>query len=880
MSVLTFKQKMYMLCGLGVISAISVGGIGYYGQIEESAAFRDNVTLSHAQRNHLEGDMMHDALRADMLAAMLAGSQGQVELRESIETDFNEHATLFRQTIESNRALPLSTQMRTKVDEIAPALETYINETQSIIDLAFKDISAANAKKPAFTKSWELLAERMGKLTDDLSTVIEAQEAQAIENEQFFRTLSLSVIGLFAALIIIVGGSIIRGVLRQLGGEPAYATEIVRRVARGELDVHVQRDVAMGESLLAAIDDMRQKLKANIDEITRASEQQRITAAEAARVKQALNVCDTAALIVNAQGKIIYVNRAIEKMFAETATHIGKLASSFNANRLLEWDINLLLDQCGSPLRGLRETRRQRIVVNALTFDLSMTPIHGEDRSIIGYVLEWHHLTEMLAKQAAEQKIAQENSRVRQALDNVSSNTMIADNNGNIVYMNRAVLTMMKTAESDLRKALPHFNADQLIGTNFDVFHKNPAHQRNLLANLTTIYRTQITVAGRTFSLIANPIVSETHERIGSVVEWNDRTQEVAIEGELKQLLTAANDGDLSKRIDLIGKEGFYRALSEGLNGLMNVADDVISNASRVMDALAHGRLNERIESSYKGAFDKLKTDANATVDRLVSVVEQISESARAVATGAQEIAQGNTDLSQRTEEQASSLEETASSMEEMTSTVRQSSENARHANTLAIEARERASRGGEMVSRAVNAMGAISTSSKKIADIISVIDEIAFQTNLLALNAAVEAARAGEQGRGFAVVAGEVRSLAQRSASAAKEIKDLIRDSVTKVQDGTQLVNESGETLKELVISVQRVSNIVQEIATAAVEQTAGIEQVNTAVSQMDEMTQQNAALVEEASAAGEALSEQARHLLDLISFFDSGRGRMHKRY
>lgn len=880
MTGLNFKQKMYMLCGLGVISAISVGGIGYYGQIEDAAAFRENVTLSHAQRNHLEGDMMHDALRADMLAAMLAGSQGQAALRESIVSDFNEHATLFRQTIESNRALPLSADMRKEVDEVAPALENYINETQSIIDLAFQDINAAKVKTPVFMQSWELLADRMETLTDDLSTTIEAQEASAHETQNFFQTLSLSVIGLFAVVITLVGGSIIRGVLRQLGGEPAYATEIVRRVARGELDVHVQRDSAMGESLLAAIDDMRQKLKTNIDEITRASEQQRKTAAEAARVKQALDVCDTAALIADVEGKVIYVNRAIEKMFVATATQIGKQVGSFNANRLLEWNINLLLDQHGAPLRGLRETRRQRIIVNELTFDLSMTPILAEDRTTIGYVLEWHHLTEMLAKQAAEQKIAQENSRVRQALDNVSSNTMIADNNGNIVYMNRAVLNMMKAAEVDLRKALPHFNADQLMGTNFDIFHKNPSHQRNLLANLTQTYRTQIAVAGRTFTLIANPILSETRERIGSVVEWNDRTQEVAIEGELNQLLTAANDGDLSKRIDLAGKEGFYRALSEGLNGLMNVADEVISNASRVMDALAHGRLNERIDNHYKGAFDKLKHDANATVDRLVSVVEQISESARAVATGAQEIAQGNTDLSQRTEEQASSLEETASSMEEMTSTVRQSSDNARHANTLALEARERASRGGEIVSRAVNAMGAINTSSKKIADIISVIDEIAFQTNLLALNAAVEAARAGEQGRGFAVVAGEVRSLAQRSASAAKEIKDLIRDSVSKVQDGTQLVNESGETLKELVISVQRVSNIVQEIATAAVEQTAGIEQVNTAVSQMDEMTQQNAALVEEASAAGEALSEQARHLLELISFFDSGRGKMHKRH
>jgi methyl-accepting chemotaxis protein len=239
------------------------------------------------------------------------------------------------------------------------------------------------------------------------------------------------------------------------------------------------------------------------------------------------------------------------------------------------------------------------------------------------------------------------------------------------------------------------------------------------------------------------------------------------------------------------------------------------------------------------------------------------------VASGAEEISQGNADLSQRTEEQASSLEETASSMEEMTSTVRQNADNAKVANELAEKTSSKAIQGGEVVNRAVQSMSGINESSKKIADIIGVIDEIAFQTNLLALNAAVEAARAGEQGRGFAVVAGEVRNLAQRSAGAAKEIKDLIRDSVSKVEDGTLLVNESGETLKDIVASVKRVTDMISDIAEASVEQSSGIEQVNKAVTQMDEMTQQNAALVEEASAAGESMAEQANDMRRLLNFF-----------
>ncbi len=296
-----------------------------------------------------------------------------------------------------------------------------------------------------------------------------------------------------------------------------------------------------------------------------------------------------------------------------------------------------------------------------------------------------------------------------------------------------------------------------------------------------------------------------------------------------------------------------------------------MNTALGVANRIAHGKLGTRIEVDEKSnnEVDRLLTALREMDSNLSVIVSQVSNGSESVRIASREIAAGNDDLSGRTQQQASFLEETASSMEEMTATVRQNAENASQANQLARGAREQAERGGQVVSRAVSAMAEINTSSRRIADIIGVIDEIAFQTNLLALNAAVEAARAGEQGRGFAVVASEVRNLAQRSAGAAKEIKGLISDSVDKVGVGTALVDESGRTLAQIVESVNKVTDIVGEMAAANHEQTAGIDQVNRAVMSMDEMTQQNAALVEEAAAASRALQEQAETLSQQIGFF-----------
>jgi methyl-accepting chemotaxis protein len=426
-----------------------------------------------------------------------------------------------------------------------------------------------------------------------------------------------------------------------------------------------------------------------------------------------------------------------------------------------------------------------------------------------------------------ERAVAAENSRVRHALDKASTCVVLADAEHRIIYLNDAARATFERHAAQIRSSLPNFDAARLRGSSLETLSADAAGERRVLDALSGERADERVLGGLVFRTVTNPVTGERGERLGTVMEWTQRTQEVRVEEELQGVLEAVNGGDLSRRIELGDKSGFFEGLGAGVNRL---------------------------------------------AESLVEIVSRVKSAGREIAMGAEEITAGNSNLSMRTEEQASSLEETASSMEEMTTTVKQNADNAAQANQLALAARDQAEQGGAVVGKAVDAMSGINDSAKKIADIIGVIDEIAFQTNLLALNAAVEAARAGEQGRGFAVVASEVRSLAGRSATAAKEIKSLIEDSVTKVADGSGLVTRSGRTLGEIVTSVKKVSDIVAEIAAASREQSSGIEQVNRAVVQMDELTQQNAALVEEATAASQSMAGQVRELNDMLGRYDTG--------
>ncbi|MDI1276576.1 methyl-accepting chemotaxis protein [Methylobacter sp.] len=479
---------------------------------------------------------------------------------------------------------------------------------------------------------------------------------------------------------------------------------------------------------------------------------------------------------------------------------------------------------------------------------------------------------QLLARITADRKAADETLRVKIALDNVSTGVMIADNDRNIIYVNREVINIFGKAEAEIGRQLSKFSMNGLIGANMDFFHKNPSHQANMLNALTGAYEANMTVGGRSMVVTANPVVNEQGQRLGTVAEWHDRTDEVTAENEVAAIVEAAAMGDFSMRFDVNGKEGFLRHLGEDINRLVQTSETGLNEVVRILNALSRGDLTETITNDYAGTFGQLKNDSNTTVEKLKDIISQIKDATDSINTGTKEIASGNNDLSYRTEQQAASLQQTAASMEELTSAVQHNAANAQHANRLAVDASDIAGKGVDVIGLVVTTMNDINESSRKIGDIISVIDDIAFQTNILALNAAVEAARAGEQGKGFAVVAIEVRNLAQRATTAAEEIKNLINDSVDKVAGGSKLVNQAGLTMREIVASIRGVTDTMAEITSASAEQRSGIEQVNQAIAQMDDVTQQNAALVEQAAAAAESLEEQAQNLAVTVSGFKVG--------
>lgn len=758
---------------------------------------------------HQQGTGLASTLAAEVAEARRLQTQYALTFDAADRTSLQQAQQRLQATLEQLRALPMNGARKKALDEVASHAAAFS-----------EGIAGLNARVDEMGRGDEALAVQLDTAADALQSAVDATDRPllAMHVQKMRRQESLLL----------------------LNGDSSHA------------DKASEEKLPFDLALAGLSADTQQQLRELMD-----AYQGALLSYTAARVGldvEAQLLVDTASSIAPALQAFQKVQASnLEQARERQQAQASRLGVMFAASLLA---VALVL--IGTLLMVLRAVRRpiqdtlrfaQDIAEDRLDTELRVHNPHDE----IGQLAQrlGHMQQQLRARIERDRAVAQENARARQALDSASTGLMVIDPQGIVTHANPALLLTLSRA------------ADEVIGASARDVH-------TALSSVGGSGRRDFDIqhAGTTWHVVTTPIFDDGHA-LGEVVEWRSRALEVLLETEVAALVDAAALGELAGRIPLEGKAGFVHRLSASINHLLATFEHNLGDLQTLLAALARGDLRVRMDGEVEGVFARMRDDANATVQQLAGIVARIQQAAGSIGEAAGEISAGNADLSTRTELQAANLEETAASMHELTDTVSRNADAASQASVLVQASAEVAARGGDAVGRVQRSMSDISAASRRIGEITSLIDGIAFQTNILALNAAVEAARAGEQGRSFAVVASEVRSLAQRSADAAKQIKGLIEDSVAQVGQGTQAVGQAGATMTELQASVQQVAAIMLQIRDASLEQRNGISQVNQTIVQMDASTQQNAAMVEEATASARALEDQADLLAEAVAVF-----------
>jgi methyl-accepting chemotaxis protein len=847
MKALSVGQRLMGIIGLSVLVAVMLVGLGLYGL----SASKDSIKTVYEDRMVPTGDLTgilsymleSRAVLRTALSEVKIDTTGEAAVLALNPEIASESADSIEKNMESidrlwkgYMATYLTPEEKVLAKKFAESLGKFesIGLKPAVVVLRMNNYGATKRYDEQTYGLYTAAVVDMDALIKLQFNIAHGEYNASVARYENVRMISLGALGVAIAILVWVGFVMARSITRALGGEPGVINETATRIAAGNLSVIVPLRTNDRSSAMAAMSALQDKIKLLVTDAAMLS-QAAVSGRLATRADATQHQGDYRKVM---EGVNATLNAVIGPLNM-AATYVDNLSKGVIPPEITasyNGDFNLIknnLNACGSAIKALVADGNllvQATVAGNLTIRADGAKHLGEYRKVMeGLNSTLDAVVEPLNMAAAY-------------VDNLSKGVIPAE----ITTSYNGDFNFIKNNLNACGNSIKALVADG-----------NMLAQASEAGNLTMRadaakhlgeYRKVMEGLNATLDAIVTPLNMAA-----------DCVESIA-RGDIPANITDSYNGD-------------FNNIKNNLNQCIDAVNRLVSDTNMLAEAASEGRIMARADvTQHQGDFRKIVEGVNATLETIVEPILAVKTAVETINTAAGEISSGNSDLSSRTEQQASTLEETAASMEELAGTVKNNAENAKQANQLALTASGVAVKGGEVVSEVVATMSAINTSAKKIEDIISVIDGIAFQTNILALNAAVEAARAGEQGRGFAVVAGEVRNLAQRSAGAAKEIKELITDSVSKTAEGTKQVENAGKTMEEVVTSVKRVADIISEIAAASVEQSAGINQVNTAVTSMDEATQQNAALVEQAAAAAESLVDQVNALTDVISVFKLG--------
>lgn len=847
---ITIKSRLVLTISIMTILLAGIGFLGMYVLNETNARLKgmyEDQTLGLAHITQVEALSLRNRLAIMAMQITPTPEVFQIrteQIEKNVELINNEWAS-FILTIHTPKEKEVA-------QKLAVIRKQYLQEGLNPAVAAFRANNvkegariAVEVIRPTYLKLEEKVKElRVLQLENAKSVYTRSQERYT---QIFYITISTVAAGLLLSMVF--GYFLILAIVNPLNLGKTYLNQIAQGNYSNKIQILVNDEIG---KLLEAIQSMQIKLGFDINEAKRIAD-------ESMRIKVALDNVSTNVMMADPDRKVIYMNTAILQMFKTAEEEIKKQIHKFDINHIMG---NTIDGYHKDPelqkkiLGTFTSVHKARITMGARTFDLVANPVINEKGERLGSVVEWTDITEQLKVEIEKKRLLDESLRLKVALDTVSTNVMLADPDRVVVYMNQSIHKMFKIAEADIKKSLPMFNLNAIMNKTIDSYHKNPELQKQILGSFTTTHAATIEIGGRTFNLIANPVINEQGERLGSVVEWTDITNELKVENEVATIVkAAANDGDFTKRIDMTGKTGFFYNLSDGMNKLMEVSSSGLNDVVRILALIADGDLTNKITENYNGTFGQLKEYVNNTVDSLQQTMAEVKTKADALKDASGEVSSTAQTLSSGASEQAASVEETSASLQQMGASIDQNATNSKQTEGIATKSSKDAVEGGEAVNETVKAM-------KQIADKIGVIEDIAYQTNLLALNAAIEAARAGEHGRGFAVVASEVRKLAEKSQLSANEIGTLASKSV-------EVAEKAGLLITQIVPAIKKTADLVMEISAASEEQSSGVNEINKAMGQLDQVSQQNASASEELSAIAEELNGQADMLMHAISKF-----------